>query len=337
MQRWWLVAALALAGGMAAHAVIPEGGGATHEQSGTMVERLSDPERSAAALDALVRERDVRTLSEIAESSVDVSARGWAVVGLAKVGGEDAERVLLRIEQDAAHPMLVRTWAAAARVNRADDLEEVRQLANLRYTFPGLDRPLRLRVEALIGTAKLEDLLALSMDGALQPLVMPRILEQADEGGLVTLMYTHPEDAVRRQATAFAGTLATQSPGSTQVPDLILARLTPPRNLDQVPWEGGALYVPGIQWGKDDGRLLIHTLAAWWLLLESQGRSSELNQVWNNLYNYSLLTGAGYDMNLYADPVQLVRAIARVEGTGTAREVLGSVGLQNDRRFAEVL
>ncbi|MBX2801586.1 MAG: hypothetical protein KTR31_28170 [Myxococcales bacterium] len=316
-----------------AQAVIPEVGQAS--QSNSTVDRLADPKRSAAALDELVRRRDVKTLAQVAESSVDMSARGWAVVGLAKVGGNKAADALLELQSNASHPTLVRTWAAAARVGAAEDLDALRQLAQQRHSFPGLERPLRMQVEALAGSASTEELLALSIDGTFAPIVAPLVMQRADEADLVRLMRRHPEDAVRRQATAFAATMATDNPRSTEVPRLVLDSLALPRRLGDVPWKGGALYVPGLTWGKAESKELVRTLIGWWLLLHANERSSELNQVWNNLYSISLLQRAGYDRSLSANPDQLVRALAKVEGKGNARELLNRIGLAE--RYGQAL
>ncbi|HHO50376.1 MAG TPA: hypothetical protein ENK18_05760 [Deltaproteobacteria bacterium] len=345
MQRWWLVAglttsALALGWGLTlsepAVAVIPEiSGGQTKGE--TILDKLSDPQRSQAALEALVREGDIQTLSEIAEGSVDTSARGWAVVGLARIGDSASARVLQRIQDGREHPMLVRTWAAAARVGGVEDLDELQRLAQLQHSFPGLDRPLRLKAESLLGGASLEQLLRMSTDGNMAQLVNGVILSRADERGLVELMYHHKDDVVRRQAAAFAGTLATQDPQGSQVHELVLDALALRSRPGDVPWAGGALYVPGIQRDQADSRELVRTLAGWWLQLEASGRGGELKQVWNNLYSYQLLTTAGYDMGLSADPQRLVEALIRVEGEGAVRELLTQIGLGSDRRFSGVL
>lgn len=343
MHRWWLMAGLttsALALGWTlsrpAVAVIPEVGGA-QTRGESVLDRLSDPQRSADALEELVREGDVQTLSEIAEGSVDVAARGWAVVGLSRIDGNASARVLRRIQEGTEHPILVRTWAAAARVDRVSNLDDLQQFAQLQHTFPGLDRPLRLKAESLLGNASLEQLLRMSSDASMAPMVNGVILAQADARGLIELMYTHRDDTIRRQATAFAGNLAGQGARGEEVRELLLEALALPRRLGDVPWKGGALYVPGIQRDQAESRELVRLLAGWWLLLEANKRSGELNQVWNNLYSYQLLTTAGYDMGLSASAEQLVAALVRVEGRGSTRELLAQIGLSDDRRFNGVL
>jgi hypothetical protein len=335
--------ALALGGAAAlwmpvADAVIPEVGevGAKPQRGGDLVSRLSDPETSADALESVLRSpRALRDLSEVAVADVDASARGWAIVGLTGIEASGAGETLTQVMKDGSNSMLVRTWAAAALVNRADSMDDLRQYAQLQYSYPGLDRPLRLKVEGMLGDASLEELLALSTDGSLAQIVSPAIISMADAGELAELVYTHPDDPVRRQATAFLGAKHQQG---TDVSGLVIDQLRFDKRLDAVPWEGGALYVPGIQWGKDDGQVLITELMAWWLYLEAQGkRSGELNQVWNNLYSYSLLTTCGYDMSLRADAPDLVSRYAKVQGNGAAKELLRRVGLSDDKRFRGLL
>ena len=338
---WWLVPLCGLVGSgvvvlqpPSAQAVIPE---VQAPSSRGWPDRLADPDRRSEALDQLVRNQDVDTLSAIAQGSFELSARGWAVVGLSRIGGSRVDALLLDLQQTAQYPTLVRTWAAAARVQAASDLDELREMAALQNQFPGLDRPIRLRLDALMGGASLPQLLALSADGTLAQAVAPVVMAEAADRELVELMISHPDDVIRRQAAAFAASKAGTDGDRSEVPDWVVAALQPPKRLGTVPWDGGALYVPGLSWPKPKAKRLIRALAGWWLLLEANDRGSELNQVWNNLYSYSLLTTAGYDMSLQADPVQLVAAIARVEGKGTAREVLAGVGLARDPRFASVL
>ena len=45
-----------------------------------------------------------------------MAQRGWAIAALADISGQDVDEGLLGIHSDAKQSMLVRTWAAAARV-----------------------------------------------------------------------------------------------------------------------------------------------------------------------------------------------------------------------------
>ena len=332
-RGWWLLVGSLIGVAATAGAVIPE-----VEQQTTpsgYAARLADPVHREAALEELVRRKNRGVLTEVARGDGDVAARGWAVVGLARVGGEGVDDTLQALHQP-GQPMLVRTWAAAARVGRAERLDDLRELAVLQGQLPALDRPLRLRVEALMGSASVEALLGLSQAPALARVVAPIIVERATGAELVRLMVRHPDDAVRRQAAAFAATKGSGE-GRQEVADSVTRELGLPRAGSPIPWEGGALYVPGIAWGERDGRRLVRTLMAWWLRLEADGRRDELRPVWNNLYSYQLLTGSGYDMSLQADPRQLVAALVRVEGRGNARELLSRIGLGGDARFREVV
>lgn len=324
-MRWWIpVLAGCVVVGAVARADIPELGAAP----------AHTVEVGQGNVDDLVRHGSVDELARLARTSPDSQVRGWAIVGLSQVGGARADRVLSDLTAP-GEPALVQTWAAAAKIARARSMTELRELASLRGRLPALDRPLRLRIEALASSASVEELLALSQDGALAPAVAPLVMG-APTGQLVRIMFEHPDDAVRRQAAAFLASKGQQGEQDAVAAE-VLAMLAIPRSRSaRVPWEGGALFIPGLQWRRAEARTLVKTLIAWWLWLDTRGRQAETRPVWNNLYSVGLLSQAGYDRNLQANPESLVNALARVEGRAGARAVLEQVGLAGDPRFRDL-
>lgn len=300
-----------------------------------LADRLADPARAQAALDEALRRPDAEAvLGRVAWSDGDAVARGWAIVGLARVPTDGASERLQALADDPGESPLVRTWAAAGRISRATTLEELGRLAVWQHQgLAALDRPLRLRAETLVGEAPLVDQLRVSQDPSLAALVADRVLA-APARDLVELMYTSPEDTVRRQAAAFAAAKGTRGEDHREVAKAVTAALAF-RRAKAVPWEGGALYVPAVRWKGEDANLLVDALARWFLYLEVvQGKPDAATQVWNNLYSYQLLTACGYDMSLRRG--ELVQAVARVKGTAHARAMLADVGLEGDPRFLEV-
>ena len=88
-------------------------------------------------------------LEAVALTSSDQRARGEAIVELVARGtGRD---VFAQIQADESAPEILRIWAAAARIQLADEaeLDEVSKLTN---TWPELERPVRLRRAELDGT-----------------------------------------------------------------------------------------------------------------------------------------------------------------------------------------
>ena len=91
-RGWWLLVGSLIGVAATAGAVIPE-----VEQQTTpsgYAARLADPVHREAALEELVRRKNRGVLTEVARGDGDVAARGWAVVGLARVGGEGVDDTL---------------------------------------------------------------------------------------------------------------------------------------------------------------------------------------------------------------------------------------------------
>ncbi len=65
---------------------------------------------------------------------------------------------------------------------------------------------------------------------------------------------------------------------------------------DNVPWDGGALFVPSIQWNKDDARSLVGSLIRWNLWCDIKGKSDEQRQIHNNIRSLGLANAAGYQI-----------------------------------------
>jgi hypothetical protein len=196
-----------------------------------------------------------------------------------------------------------------------------------------LQRPLQLKTEGLIAGASVEELVQLSTDHNFAAAAGSALAARGGAAELVELMYSHPEDSVRRQATALAGGLANQDPG-LKLDEAVLERLRFHRE-GAVPWAGGALYVPALQRDKEACRALLHELFAWWLALTGSERAAEAQQAWNSLYSRQLLDGAGYPMTFSADPTSVLQLVAKHGTRGEARRLLVETGLE--RKYGEVL
>jgi hypothetical protein len=127
------------------------------------------------------------------------------------VPGRQADQALSKLVAGNDPNDLVQTWAAAARIGRAETLTEIREVWS-QHPWPALQRPLQLRTEGLIAGASVEELVRLSTDYNFAAAAGSALAARGDAEQLVDLMYSHPEDSVRRQATALAGGLANQDP-----------------------------------------------------------------------------------------------------------------------------
>ncbi len=74
-----------------------------------------------------------------------LTARGEAIIALSAQRSPAADAALRELHEDEGQDMLVRTWAAAARIQQATSLDELLALSELLQTFPALARPIRLQ------------------------------------------------------------------------------------------------------------------------------------------------------------------------------------------------
>ena len=105
-------------------------------------------------------------------------------------------------------------------------------------------------------------------------------------------MLTAEENQVRRLAAGYLGAAAQGN--SPEVAKVLNGLLQFDPEAKNVPWEGGALFVPGMQWGKEDARILVGGLIRWYLWCELNDRKTEQSQLHNNLRSLGLARAAGY-------------------------------------------
>ncbi|MDA1050063.1 MAG: DUF2330 domain-containing protein [Planctomycetota bacterium] len=110
-----------------------------------LVSRLgnSDTAEQAAGQIAQLGERAVPAMIRQSRDPQLVK-RGWAIVSLGRIGGEDAMRHLKLLHSNESVPPLVQSWAAAAMVHGARTRGELEELSLLVRSRPELTRPLLL-------------------------------------------------------------------------------------------------------------------------------------------------------------------------------------------------
>lgn len=246
-------------------------------------------------VDALVR-GGVRSLGELERQAGTgpETARGWSVVGIARIGGPQADGALERIHDDANQSPLVRSWAYSARLQMADELDQVLALAGRTGQFPGSDRPLELALERVSGgiTNVGEALSLMATLPNMAPMLAQAVLD-APASEIVDVMLGHEQQNVRWQAASYAATVGQTRKGEVAKATHAALRYNP--RAQAVPWDGGALYIPGIQWSRSDARAVIGELASWYAWAQRNNDSTAMGQVQNNLQSVSLLRAAGYN------------------------------------------
>lgn len=310
---------------------------------------LKDPKTAEDAIKVLLAEAErnrnaynstVSALAEVARGSDEVTQRGWAIVALGEIGGYDVDELLLSIHADEHQTMLVRTWAAAARVSMTRTSAGLIEKAQLIQKFPALGRPIGMRLVSQLnedGNVSVKKLLQTTMQvPQLQKSIAPAILAKGADA-LVAAMTDASDQNVRRQAAGYLGTLAAQQDDS--VPKAVVGAYVFDSSANDVPWKGGPLFVPGLNWDESDARSLAGNLIAWHLWCDRKGRSAEQRQIHNNLRSLALARAAGYESPGFreADTVSWLTAWGKARGKEAVRELLAQQGVLDTPKYANVL
>ena len=224
-----------------------------------------------------------------------LAQRGWAVLALLE-DGRDAALERVSWESDSA---LVRTWAVAARTAGAGP-EALVPLGERAHELPAVVRPVRLRWQALLADpdhpVELATVLAaLSRSPALQQELLPLLLDRPS-GVFAELCIRGEGDQVRNLAAGILARLAADGRGDVPAALFEALRFDSDLRAGQVPWSGGALFLPGLAWDKDTGSALMRELVTWHLWCDQRGLEQEQRQIDRNLNSWNLANALGFDM-----------------------------------------
>ncbi len=330
-NRPLILAACALFLGFAPLSAQAEGDGVEQE-----IEALANPAEAEAAVARLVKvgqDAVPHLLGEALEGQ-NLSSRGWAITALSEIGGEKVLGRLDEMHKDAKLPNLVRTWAAAARVRLAKDSGELMRLASLASQHPPVARPIALRLIEAGGddADALGSLLELSnQHPQLQP-ALKKAITARGAGALVKVLVTHANQNTRRTAAAYLGLLTNR--GDASVPTSVIKAYSFDSKAVSVPWKGGPLFLPGIQWTKDDARALVAELIRWVVWSDRHNRKDLIQQLHNNLRSIGLANVAGYQPNWgQADAKTWLQSWKAVVGQAGIDAILKEQGVENDARY----
>lgn len=303
---------------------------------------LRDQDTAPAAVEALAKLGDeaVDSLARIAKNNGDLTSRGYAVVTLGQIGTVSADRALRDIHSMTRAPPLLRSWAAAARIQCAQTIEDVVALQTNLRSMPELNRPIQLRLEALLKTsdASLSTLLELAAsNGQFRTSLAPGIIERGP-GPLIEVMVTHKQDNIRQQAAAYLGTIA-QSGEASKVAVGVIEALAPNSQAATVVWDGGALFIPGISWDRGEARLLAGNLLEWMIWCTARNQRDCTKQIHNNLRSVGLARAAGYSGPGWQEAGidQWLRIWAKVVGKQGVEAMIERQGVANETAFRNIL
>ena len=286
-----------------------------------------------------IRQEVVASLLEIVRSSTEVTRQGWAIVALGEIGGYDVDEQLLAIHADEKQPQLVRTWAAAARVSMTKTSAGLIEKAQLIAKFPALGRPIGMRLIQQLnsdGDVSVEKLVRTSLQvPQIQQAITPAILAKG-ANALVETMSTSTDQNVRRQSAAYLGTLAQQD---ASVPSAVIDAYRFHPSSSDVAWKGGPLFIPALNWEKEDARDLAGSLVAWHLWCDRNGHGPEQRQIHNNLRSLALAKAAGYESPGFreANTVTWLTIWGKAVGKDALREMLQQQDAINIKKYTNVL
>lgn len=241
------------------------------------------------------QEAVIKALVEVAQTGDELTQRGWAIAALSEIGGYAVDEHLLSIHANENQSVLIRTWAAAARVAMTKTPAGLVEKAQLIKTFPALGRPIGMRLVEKLGEDENISVEKLMETAAkipqLQKAVAPAILAHGSKA-LLNAMISDNDQNTRRQAAAYLGTLAQQD---ESVPEAVAKALAFRAEAKDVAWNGGPLFIPGIEWPKADAQAIAGSLVEWHLWCDRHDRVAEKRQIHNNLRSLGLARAAGYE------------------------------------------
>lgn len=158
---------------------------------------------------------------------------------------------------------------------------------------------------------------------------------KSDSAELAQAMLAAEGLQARRMA---AGYLAAQGQGKTKraAMNATVDALRFNRKASAVPWSGGPLYIPSIQWERNDAIELVGELVAWHIYCERQGWQAERQKVANNLASVGLTRRAGFGHMGYQSE-QMLLSYGRVAGYQAAQAILVRTRTESQPKYTRVL
>jgi len=298
----------------------------------TLIRELGRPQSAAHARERLAALGGpvLGSLQDAALLSTDPAVQGWAIEVISHIDDEPADMILELIQKRENVSKLVRTWAAAARIQKADSIESLAELATLSQLFPALARPLGLRATALLNLdASVDELLILaSATPGLREALGPAILSKGAPS-LMDSVLQGADDGLRRSAASYVGALGRQGKGVAKV---VATRYAFEPGAKDIPWRGGALYVPNLAWQKPEALALVSHLIEWHLYCDLKGLAGEQRQLYNNLRSIGLFRPAGLSQ-VPTDTHGLLHALASAAGRAPVQAMLSRHGATDNPRY----
>jgi hypothetical protein len=308
-----------------------------------LIDQLEDAQKADAAVEGLIKvgEPAVKHLLGEALEGESIIKRGWSIVCLAEIGGHEVNQRLAELHNDGQQPMLVRTWAAAARVHQATQTKELVELAPLVGTFPALGRPVGMKLIAKLADkdqpVSAEDVMAIELQVPQLGTSLAPVIMGFGTAKLVDVLVNTKNQQVGNRAAAYLGTLAQQ--GDESVAPAVAKAYAFDPNAKEVAWKSGALWIPGINWDQKNARTLVSHLISWHLWCERKGLQAQQQQINNNLISLQLAQAAGYQSPGFGNfPLdQWLQVWGQAVGKAELEKLLAQQGVEKEARYKKIL
>lgn len=284
------------------------------------IELLDEPEQSKVALKELQsrgRAAYPYLIAKYKNEEGSVTERGYCLALLAEAPDSNVWPVVEEVALNTSSP-LVKLWSQAALVKMANSPKELLLMFDAEYAkkhgdpdkngqvMPvqaDLQRPIALKLKEWEGQLSLEEqlrFLGLSNRMGRVANVSPTIsnvispgLKKAKVSDLVGLMFNSEGQEIRRLSAALLAGF--QDDKRKAVFSSVMEELTVDQSAKDVPWAGGALFLPQFSsMNQSESRELITGLTRWSVWTEIHKTSEEqVRPLENNLRSYSLWTAAG--------------------------------------------
>ena len=273
-----------------------------------------------------------------AREAVTIEDQGWAIVTVAEIGDERAEKGLEELANTSSSG-LVRAYAQAARIRLARSPEDLARLTPLSASHPVLVRPLKQRWLGVLQDPEIEKplatiLAALSSSWPLQQELLP-MLQNEDEAKFVEVMFHAKNQNARNLAAGMLAAMGNQEESSAA--ELVLRALDFDTEATRVPWHGGPLFLPGLAWTKEDAGRLMRRLVSWHLFCNSRGLKDEKNQIHNNLNSLALANQLGYQLPGRADTATWLTIYGETFGRAALARLILEQDPESELRWKRVL
>jgi hypothetical protein len=288
----------------------------------------------------------VPDLISVTSANNDLAIRGWAIVCLSQIGGKQVDNHLLRLHANFREPVLLRTWAAAARVHMVKSSAELLKLSGLVRQFPALRLPIAAKLQKLLAknpnSVNLRQLLRITMTiPELHQSLSENILSRGPKP-LVRVMISEKNLRVCKEAAGFLEKLSDQH--YQEVADEVNAAIRFDPNTTGIPWSNGQLVVPGLKWEQKDAAKLVRSLISWNIWCEKnlpndrRIRFKLQRPIEAALKSSQLATAAGYRVNSgIRKPDDWLIVWGRTVGKAEIEQMLLEQNLEAKLRYKRIL